>query len=78
VRKKPDDAIADFEKALALNPDPVLMLRAGRALLVAKKYDDAIGWFEKAEAAPDSTAQIKSIATADKARASVLKAQGAK
>jgi tetratricopeptide (TPR) repeat protein len=78
VRKKPDEAIADFEKALALNPDPVLMLRAGRALIVAKKYDDAIGWFEKAEAAPDSTAQIKSIATADKARASVMKAQGAK
>jgi tetratricopeptide (TPR) repeat protein len=75
VRKKPDDAVADYNKALALNPDPVIMLRTGRALLVAKKYDDAIGWFDKAAASPDASAQIKGIATSDKTRATALKAQ---
>jgi tetratricopeptide (TPR) repeat protein len=75
VRKKPDEAVADFEKGLALSPDPVLMLRTGRALLLAKKYDEAITWFDKANASPDASAQIKSIATSDKARATALKGQ---
>jgi tetratricopeptide (TPR) repeat protein len=75
VRKKPDEAVADYEKGLALSPDPVLMLRVGRALILAKKYDDAISWFDKANASPDSSAQIKSIATSDKARATALKGQ---
>lgn len=75
VRKKTDEAMSDFTKALALNDDPVIMLRAGRALLTAKKYDEAITWFDKAAAAPDSSAQIKGIATSDKARATALKAQ---
>jgi tetratricopeptide (TPR) repeat protein len=75
IRKKTDDAMADYNKALALNPDPLIMLRAGRALLIAKKYDEAITWFDKALAAPDATAQIKGIATSDKARATALKGQ---
>ena len=75
VRKKTDEAVADFEKGLALSPDPVLMLRTGRALMQAKKYDEAIGWFDKAAAFPDSSPQIKSIATSDKARATALKGQ---
>jgi tetratricopeptide (TPR) repeat protein len=73
LRKKPADAMTDFNKALALNPDPVFMLRAGRAMLAAKNYDEAIGWFDKAAAAPDANDQIKKIAASDKARATALK-----
>jgi tetratricopeptide (TPR) repeat protein len=74
--KKTDEAVADFQKGIDANPDPVLMIRTGRALLVAKKPDDAIVWFDKALAVPDAPAQIKSIAQSDKARA--LQAKGQK
>jgi tetratricopeptide (TPR) repeat protein len=69
VDKKDDEAVADFEKGLAENPDPVLMIRAGRALLAAKKPDQALGYFEKVMNSPDAPAQIKSIAQADRVRA---------
>jgi tetratricopeptide (TPR) repeat protein len=69
TRKKTDEAVADFQKGIELNPDPVLMIRAGRALLVARKYDDAIGYFQKVMDSADAPAQIKSIAQADRARA---------
>jgi tetratricopeptide (TPR) repeat protein len=69
VRKKTDDAIADFQKGIEANPDPVLMIRAGRALLAAKKPDDAIVYFEKVMNSADAPAQIKSIAQADRVRA---------
>ena len=69
VRKKTDEAVADFEKGLAANPDPILMIRTGRALLAAKKFDDAIGWFQKVMDSNDAPAQIKSIAQADRVRA---------
>ena len=75
VRKKPDEAIADFQKGVDANPDPVLMIRTGRALLAANKPDDAVTWFDKAMNAPNVAAQIKSIAQADKDR--VVKAKGA-
>jgi tetratricopeptide (TPR) repeat protein len=75
VQKKFDDAIADYQKGVDANPDPLLMIRAGRALLAVKKYDDAIGWFDKAINAPGVQDQIKSIATSDKTRATQLKAQ---
>jgi tetratricopeptide (TPR) repeat protein len=67
-RKKTDDAIADFQKGIELNPDPVLMIRAGRALLAAKKPDEAITYFEKVMNS-DAPTQIKSIAQADRVRA---------
>ncbi len=73
VQKKTDEAIADYEKGLALDPDPALMLRVGRALMAAKKNDEAIAWFDKAAAAPDSSEQIKKIAASDKARAKAAK-----
>lgn len=69
VRKKDDEAVADFEKGLAENPDPVLMIRTGRALLAAKKPDEAITYFEKVMNSADAPAQIKSIAQADRVRA---------
>jgi tetratricopeptide (TPR) repeat protein len=73
LRKKPADAMTDFNKALALNPDPIFMLRAGRAMLAAKNYDEAINWFDKAAAAPDANDQIRKIAASDKARTLALK-----
>jgi tetratricopeptide (TPR) repeat protein len=69
TRKKTDEAVTDFEKGIAANPDPVLMIRAGRALLAAKKPDEAITYFEKVMNSPDAPAQIKSIAQADRVRA---------
>jgi tetratricopeptide (TPR) repeat protein len=72
-RKKTDDAIADFQKGLDALPDPLLMIRLGRALYTAKKYDDAIGWDQKVMDSADAPAQYKSIAQADKARATMAK-----
>lgn len=69
VAKKDDEAIADYEKGIADNPDPVLMIRAGRALLAAKKPDQAITYFEKVMNNPDAPPQIRSIAQADRVRA---------
>jgi tetratricopeptide (TPR) repeat protein len=68
-RRKTDDAITEFQKGIELNPDPVLMIRAGRALLAAKKPDEAITYFEKVMNSADAPAQIKSIAQADRVRA---------
>jgi Tfp pilus assembly protein PilF len=77
VRKKPDEAIADFQKGVDINPDPVLMIRTGRALLAAKKPDEAIQWFEKAMNSATASAQIKGIAQADRVRAVEAKGQTA-
>jgi tetratricopeptide (TPR) repeat protein len=75
VGKKYDDALAEYQKGVDADPDPLLMIRAGRALMAAKKYDEAITWFDKAIGAPGVSDQIKSIATSDKGRATQLKAQ---
>jgi tetratricopeptide (TPR) repeat protein len=75
VEKKPDETIADFEKGLALVPDPVLMVRTGRALEASKRFDEASAWFDKAIAAPDASAQIKDLAGKDKARVTAEKAK---
>jgi tetratricopeptide (TPR) repeat protein len=69
IRKKTEEAVADFQKGIEANPDPVLMIRTGRALLTAKKPDEAIVWFDKALASPDAPEQIKNIAKNDKQRA---------
>ena len=69
VRKNTDEAVADYQKGIDANPDPLLMIRAGRALLLARKPEEAITWFDKAINAPGISDQIKAIATQDKARA---------
>jgi tetratricopeptide (TPR) repeat protein len=74
VRKNTDEAITDYKKGADIDPDPLLMIRTGRALLAAKKPDEAITWYDKALAAPGLTDQLKNIATNDKARA--LQAKG--
>ena len=37
VRKKTDEAVADFQKGIDANPDPILMIRTGRALLAGEE-----------------------------------------
>ena len=75
MEKKADEAIADFEKGLALTPEPGLMVRAGRALEAFQKYDDALGWFDKAIASPEADAQLKDVAAKDKTRVAAEKAR---
>ena len=76
AENKPDEAIVDFENGLALLPDPVLMVRTGRALEASGKYDAALAWFDKALAAPKASAQIRDVAAKDKVRVAAEKARG--
>jgi len=69
VRKKVDEAVADFQKGIDALPDPILLIRVGRALLSAKRADEAIVWFDKAINTPNVAPNIKSIAENDKKRA---------
>ncbi len=39
VRKKSDEAIADFQKGIDANASPLLMVRVGRVLLAQNKND---------------------------------------
>jgi tetratricopeptide (TPR) repeat protein len=77
VRKKTDEAVADFQKGIDANPDPILMIRAGRALYTAKRYDEAIAWDQKVMDSAEVAANIKSIAQADRARAMQAKGPAA-
>jgi len=73
VRKKTDEAVADYQKGIEANPDPFLMIRAGRALMAARKFDDAVVYDDKVIAMADAPAQAKTIAASDKARALAAK-----
>ena len=69
LRGKFDDGAKEYEAALALNPDPFIMIRAGRAFLDMKRPEDAVKWFDRALNAPGADDSVKRIGTADKARA---------
>jgi tetratricopeptide (TPR) repeat protein len=71
-QNKIDDANADFAKVADMDEDPTDLIRAGRALMDAKKADQAIQWFEKAAGAPNATPRIKQIAESDKTRAQAM------
>jgi hypothetical protein len=61
---------------MTLYPDPLDMLYIERAYTAAKRYDDALAWIAKVEANPaPEVAQLKDIATKDKARVEQLKKQ---
>ncbi|HEX4135129.1 MAG TPA: hypothetical protein VHY84_11005 [Bryobacteraceae bacterium] len=77
-RKKNDEAVADFQKGLDAYPDPLLMIRMGRALYATKKYDEAIALDQKVMDTADAPAQYKSIAQADRARATQAKGPASK
>jgi tetratricopeptide (TPR) repeat protein len=78
LRKKYDDAIADFKQAIAVsaNPDPATWLRLGQTYIDARKLDEATDAFDKGMSAPNASAQIKTIAQAKKAEVAKLKAAG--
>ena len=69
LRGKFDEGAKEYEAALALNPDPFIMIRAGRAFLDMKRPEDAVKWFDRSLASPKSDDTAKRIANADKARA---------
>ena len=75
LRKKFDDAKTDLQKSMDLHPDPVEMLRIGRAYAAVKRFDDAIVWADKVAASPASDDNIKRIAASDKSRAQALQKQ---
>jgi tetratricopeptide (TPR) repeat protein len=74
ARKKYDEAIADFQKGIDASPDPLLMIRLGRAYFLVKKYDEAIAADQKVIDSPDAVAQYKKIAADDKTRFTQVKA----
>jgi len=68
LRKKYDDAIADYKQAVAVQatPDPATYVRMGQAYEDAGKYDEATEVLDKALAVPDIIPQVKAVAQAKK------------
>lgn len=77
IRKKYAEAAEYFNKAIAAQPDPVRMLKAGNAYRLAKKYDEAIAMLDRAIADPNSNDQIKNLAENEKKQAIQAKEAGA-
>jgi len=80
VRKKYEDAAAEFKKAteLSAQQDPALYVRLGGTYSSLGKYDDAIAAFDKALADPNASPQVKKIATDEKIKATQKKGAAAK
>ena len=76
LRKKYDDAIADYKQAnsVAANPDPGVWVRLGQVYEDTHKWDEANDAFDKAAAVPNAPAQIKHIVELKKAEVAKLKA----
>lgn len=77
VRKKHDDAIAEFKKALELQTqkDAATMVRLASVYTDAGKYDDAIALCDQIAAIPDAPPQIKQVASQTKLKAATAKSQ---
>lgn len=80
LRKKYDDAIANYKLALsvAATPDPATWVRMGQTWLDAGKLDEAADAFDKAVNFPNVSPQVKQIAQAKKDEATKRKAAGSK
>ena len=80
VRKKYDDAIANFKLATENNPnaDPGALLRMAAAYNASNKPDAAILTIDKLLATPNLHPQLKQIAEAEKDKASKLKSGAVK
>ena len=80
LRKKYDDAIADFKQAIEVQatPDPATWVRLGQTYEDAGKLDDAVDSFDKAINAPDVNPKVKAVAQAKKDEVAKRKAAAAK
>lgn len=79
ARKKYDVAVTEYKTAVDAStpPDPATLVRLAAADNAAGKPDDALAVIEKVMAAPDVHPQIKSVAQAERVRATQLKNKGA-
>jgi tetratricopeptide (TPR) repeat protein len=80
LRKKYDDAIADYKQSIAVEatPDPATWVRMGQAYLDAGKWDDAGDAFDKAINTPNVNPRVKAVAQAKKDEVAKRKAAGSK
>ena len=76
LRKKSDDAIANYKQAAAVSatPDSTVWVRLGQAYMDSGKLDDAAAAFDKALADPTAPEQVKQIAKAKKTELAAKKA----
>lgn len=76
LRKKYDDAIADFKQAnsVGATQDPATWLRLGQTYMDAGKLDEATDAFDQGMNAPNATELVKTIARSKKAEVAKLKA----
>jgi len=76
LRKKSDDAIANYKQAAAVaaTPDSTVWVRLGQAYMDSGKLDDAAAAFDKALADPTAPEQVKQIAKAKKTELAAKKA----
>jgi len=76
LRKKTDDAIANYKQAAAVaaTPDSTVFVRLGQAYMDSGKYDDALAAFDKALSDPTAPDQVKQIAQAKKTESAAKKA----
>jgi len=76
LRKKNDDAIANYKQALAVSatPDSTIWVRLGQAYMDTGKYDDAIAAFDKALSDSTAPEQVKQIAQTKKTESIAKKA----
>ncbi len=76
LRKKSDDAIANYKQAAAVaaTPDSTVWVRLGQAYMDSGKLDDAAAAFDKALSDPTAPDQVKQIAKAKKTELAAKKA----
>ena len=76
LRKKYDEAIADYKQALtvAATKDPATMVRMGQVYIDAGKLDDAAAAFDNALSSPVASPQVKTVAQAKKEEVAKRKA----
>lgn len=74
TNKKWDDAVAEFQKAEDIDPQPAYLVRLASAYQSAGKFDDSIAICDKVLAQPNLNPRIKQIA--DSIKAASAKAKG--
>jgi tetratricopeptide (TPR) repeat protein len=79
VRKKYDLAVNEYKTAISgdATPDPTTMVRLASAYTADGKPDDALALLEKVMAMPDLHPQVRSVAQAERVRATMLKNKNA-